>query len=378
MRILFIPNRGGPISHGVPLLALSDLLHSAKFTKAFLIPQHMHGFFKMAGAEVVGMHHDGVRTEIMAYNRFKPDIVVDDFSLSTAVASTLVKLPRVTIQRTGTFPNSLPNNPSHRHSGNLDLSSFMDFAKLGLPQPRSLADLAQGDAIIVPGISSLEPLPVSVHGDHKYFYAGPLLIKDYFSKRSGHFSQSLGEVEQFFREHASMKVVYVTLGNIVQPHALLQASIRSLSEVGLPIISNVSLQRMDQKHYFYAPYLPNHYICSRVALVVHHCGSGTYHYPILHQTPFITVGTGTYDRDDVAIRLRDAGAGCYIPSPEECEDFQHRFVREVMSHLSANAQEMASRRLALRELKDEIVRTSESFNFEEVINFALSAKRSHH
>src|SRR5260370_13946953 len=183
---------------------------------------------------------------MIAYQRFHSDVVVDDFSLSTGVASGLVRLTRVTIQRTGSFPSSLRSNLTHHFSGNLDLASITDFIKRGLAQPHSIADLLQAEAVIVPGIERIEVLPDLLKCDRqKYFYAGPLLTKDYFITSVGQLQPNFRIVEDFLAAHASHQVLYVTFGNIARPHQAVRDGIKKLLMAGQPIISNIELTGTD-------------------------------------------------------------------------------------------------------------------------------------
>jgi UDP:flavonoid glycosyltransferase YjiC (YdhE family) len=110
-----------------------------------------------------------------------------------------------------------------------------------------------------------------------------------------------------------------------------------------------------------------HYLCSNVELVVHHCGSGTYHYPIIHNVPTITIGTKSYDRDDVAARLEELGISIHIPAPDECEDFVGRFKEAVRSYFDESGAFIEAKKRNIDRFKREIEETSSSFNFSELI-----------
>ncbi len=60
-----------------------------------------------------------------------------------------------------------------------------------------------------------------------------------------------------------------------------------------------------------------HKACSHVDFMVHHCGSGTYSYQLMHQVPAIILGSRLYDRDEIAIRLNELGAACYLSADLE-------------------------------------------------------------
>src|SRR5947209_20161858 len=166
MRVLFVPMAGGGPAHLIPLLALNKMLAGdPSFETAFLVPRTLHEYLGRFGVEVVdvdyrGWFRNGFRTEMLAYNRLSPAVVVDDTSISTAFASRLAKIPRVTIQRTGSFPLGTPRNKNHRHILRfVDLKKLPDVTFLGLRQPTSFADLFEAELKIVPGVRSIEVLP---------------------------------------------------------------------------------------------------------------------------------------------------------------------------------------------------------------------------
>src|SRR5262249_26023457 len=119
MKVLFIPCSGA-ISHIIPLLVLYRMLSGTIAEGVFLAVGRMHPLLKKLGFNVLDIDHNGyytgIRTEIMAYQRYKPDVVVDDASVTTGYATRLTGIPRVAIQRTGVFPGGIPRNKNHRHS----------------------------------------------------------------------------------------------------------------------------------------------------------------------------------------------------------------------------------------------------------------------
>src|SRR5690606_15579589 len=69
-----------------------------------------------------------------------------------------------------------------------------------------------------------------------------------------------------------------------------------------------------------------HYVSSNADLIVHVAGSATYHYPILHGKPAITVGTRCRDREQIARTLNACGFSQHIPAPAEGDGFLAAFV----------------------------------------------------
>jgi hypothetical protein len=113
-----------------------------------------------------------------------------------------------------------------------------------------------------------------------------------------------------------------------------------------------------------------HFVCARADLMVHHCGSGTYHYPLLHGLPSITVGTQKYDRDDVAVRLEELGVSVHIPAPEECQRFVETFKSAVRRYFDPSGELMSWTKDQIETLRLEIERTVSAFDFAEVLRRA--------
>src|SRR4051794_15996792 len=108
MRVLFVPIRICVVSHGISLLALDGMLEGHSMDTAFLLPRRYHKMMSELGANVLDIDYGGFRHELEAYGRFRPDVVVDDCSGDTGIATRLQMKPRITIHRTGMFPGSTP------------------------------------------------------------------------------------------------------------------------------------------------------------------------------------------------------------------------------------------------------------------------------
>lgn len=384
MKVLFVPYHGGPISHGIPLLALDRMLDDTDIETSFLIPGLAHQKMRDVGASVLNIDHYGFRTEMEAYGYFRPDVVVDDTSITTGYASALARLPRIAIQRTGIFPGATPGNPKHQHSLGLDIKKISDVTMLKLAQPQSLSDLFQSPIKIIPGVRSVEVLPPHLQDDPSYFYSGPLLIEDYLIASHGgtspNDSQQFDALQRFFDSNSNRKIVYATLGTVAQSSESVLNCLKFLLDNDTAIISSIKISSLNgnqQELYFYADYLPMHYVCSRVDLMIHHCGSGTYQYPIIHNLPAITIGTKCYDREDVAMRLQEVGASIHIAMPGECEDFAGAFKNAVDRYFESSGAFISETRKNLAALNAEVKETTSSFNFQSVLNKAIhSAKVS--
>jgi UDP:flavonoid glycosyltransferase YjiC (YdhE family) len=143
------------------------------------------------------------------------------------------------------------------------------------------------------------------------------------------------------------------------------------------VVSNVDAGRASllaefPNTYFSAQYLPMHYVCANVDLVFHHCGSGAYHYPLLHGVFSITIGTQKYDREDVALELEQLGIARYIPSPLENQGFLKAFRACVDQYVIHGDYDRAMVRTKLGRLQEEIARTQKEFNFMQVLETVRS------
>jgi UDP:flavonoid glycosyltransferase YjiC (YdhE family) len=384
MKILFVPF--SMVSHIIPLLALERRLRGTSIETAFLLPQDMHDMVRALGVRVLEVdhqrNHQSFRTEMKAYGKFQPDIVVDDCSLTTGFATALSQIPRVTIQRTGTFPGDVPRNPHHRHSMGLDPGSIPDVAALGLRQPRELSDMFQARLKIVPGVPAVEILPAALRGDPSYVFSGPLLLEDFYLERQPagallHQGEEEGfaKLSRFFEAHRERKIVYVTMGTVAQASGPLFDCVRELLGRGVAVVSSFKMETLDEEknsRFFYGLYLPSHLVCSQVDLVVHQCGSGTYHYPLLHGRPAVTIGTRCHDREDVALRLQELGVSTHVPAPEETSRFHEDFREAVWRHLEGPEDFSQQVQTGILTLQEEIERVSAAFDFAALLRLAAN------
>jgi UDP:flavonoid glycosyltransferase YjiC (YdhE family) len=388
MKVLFIPMPGGGAAHLLPLLALNKMLEHTSVETAFLVPRKRHEMLRQSGVNVLDIDHAGFRSEIPAYKRFRPDVVVDDASMTTGAATLFTGMPRLAIQRTGMFPGGVPRNNRHGHSM-LETSAedlrrkFASLAHLGLPQPEAFSDLFRAECKIVPGIASVEVLPSPLQNDPTYFFSGPLLMDDYLVDKLGGSGRSTGinlgdsknfaPLQKFFDLNRERKRLYVTFGTIAQPTREMYDCLKFLLDNDMAVVSSVRLDNLSASQrelYFYAPYLPMHFVCSNIDLMVHHCGSGTYQYPLIHKVPSIIIGTQCHDRDDVGMRLAELGAAVYLPGPGENENFVRDFKQAVQQYFQQEGGFMAEKKKNLALLSREVKRTTEAFDLEVVLGKA--------
>ena len=389
MKVLFVPMLQGGLSHLLPLVALNKMLANTSVETAFLVPRQQHAMLKERGVPILNIDHNGFRTEIPAYKKFAPDVVVDDASLSTGAASLFTGVPRVAIQRTGMFPGDVPRNPKHGHSMAISAADLKNkwagLAHLGLPEPKVYSDLFQASYKIVPGIPSIEVLPEALRDDPTYFFAGPLVMDDYLvGNISGKYgfslstSKNLSPLQEFFEKHRDRKRVYVTFGTVAKPTQEVRECLQFLMDNDLAVVSNIQLDNLSEAHqalHYYAAYLPMHYVCSNVDVMVHHCGCGTYQYPVMHEVPSIIIGTQCHDRDDVGMRLEELGTSVYLPGPRENENFVSDFKRTIEQFFADSGRLIQEKKKNLATLNREVERTVNNFNFESVLQKAAGSSR---
>lgn len=392
MKVLFVPLP--EISHIIPLLSLWRRLRGTAIESAFLVARRQHELVRRLGAEVLDLDHvHSFDVEMEAYRRFAPDVVVDDGCLSTWYATQRAGLPRVTLQRTGMFPGAAPRDPRHRHSMGTDIMDILavaDLASAGLPLARTLSDLFAATIHIVPGAPSVEVLPPGLREDDSYRFSGPLHFDDVYIESRADFASpwerrepgAYGALARFFEVNRGRRTAFVTLGTVEQPGAPIYEGIRRLLDRGLAVVASFAVPELaegQREAFFHAFYLPMGYVCSRCDLMIHHCGSGTYHYPILHGLPAVTVGTECHDRDDIAVRLQELGVSLHIDLPHtdlRFPDALAEAVGRIVDTSEGSREERQARSRALLTLKDEVEQTSAAFDFPAILEEAVARFRS--
>jgi hypothetical protein len=363
-----------PIAHIVPLLALWRL-RARSVESAFLLngPQHHRGRIK--DLTVLEIDHRGeLETELAAYRLFKPDVVVDDCSLTTGTATHAAGVARVAIVRTGVFEGYVPKDARQRHSLQVGPAGADGS---GLSLPSRLSDLFRASVHLVPGIPTVEVVPDSVGIAAPYVFAGPLLLRRSDATAHGFAPKGLtrAEVAAFCDAHRrdGRPIVFVTSGTNWKPEAL-RACVRRLLDLGLAVMTTCVIDDVDpsgRERYCGRHFLPMHEACVRADVVVHQCGSGTYHYPLVHGVPTVTIGSGCFDRDDVAKRLEELGVSTHVPD-RDGELCVSQIVDAV--HASIERKQSTAYRHDIAALQREIDRVRAAFDFEGVLRRALAGR----
>lgn len=400
MKVLFIPFIGGPPGHLIPLLALHRKLRDSDVESAFLVHKGIKRLVERVGVQTLDFDYIGsigarsrgydpapFRIEVQAYGRFKPDVVVEDTNPTTYFAATMTGKPWISIHRVATFQGWQPIAEGYNHFMLPKAEDWPDVSYLGIPQPKTNEDLFNSDVKVVHGVRSVEVLPEERRNDSSYHFAGPLILEDDVAGLLGwktddpamEMREAMAPLERFLEANACRKKAIVTLGTVTAAGSHVRDCIRYLIENDFATISTVELDDLDssqRQRAYHANWLPLHYVCSKADLMVHHCGGGTYHYPIMHNVPAITVGTKWSDREVTARRLEELGASLHVPAPDECENFLDSFIKAVETYFNPPGDFYRKTREKIRALNEELEKAAAAFDFEEVLREAINRKRS--
>lgn len=376
----------------------------------FLLPQNLHDQYKTFGINVlptdfsvfngdhlheVMMLGDPVQKLQSMYNQYvsklkyafdvsSADVIVEDNEVFSTLLAEKNGIPRISMFRTGLF-RSIDNakrNPAHTHSMEktnfgrpFDASMILKpTKKLSLLQRNNLKLTYLKDDVdyfmnylnpktkLIPGIPSIEKLPDDVENKKSFFYTGPLLVEDNPS------AQLQAEMKQFFSCNTSRKTVFITTGLVDKDDV--QEMIHYLLQKDYAVISTRKFKCSieHESHFFSNAFLSLNFICSEVDLIIHQCGSGIYHYPLLHEKPAITIGTQCYDREDIALRLEELRLSKHVPSARDDDDYMDIFAQ----HIEAFENETLCDFEQIRKVKAEIYEAMLSFDMEKVVNYTLS------
>jgi hypothetical protein len=395
MKILNLPYFAGGISHLLPLYVLHHkyIKHTVDVENHFLINNYLQNFLKMQGIDCVPMDYFSedkddllkskdylqiaeyvLEKEKEAYERVKPTLIIEDNSFSAPLIAEKNNIPRISIQRTGIFRSIAEKfrNKDHVHSMqkgiNIERSAFvLNADELDLPDfddsdSHYLRQYTKPKAKIIPGIPSIERLPENIPNRDSYFYSGPLTVMDKPSKNLSN------RLDEFLMINKQKPVVFITTGTIDRTPIENYITFFLKRNYAVITTSNCEISEEYKQSVFYNKMLPLNYICKISNLVIHQCGSGMYHYPIMNRTPFLTIGTQCYDREDIAQRLQQLGVSGHIPHPDDNPDYWSVFVELVdrFEKDSLTDYNMMDR------LRTEINETISSFKMEEVIEYALA------
>ncbi len=394
MNILNLPYFAGGLSHLLPLYVLhhKHIKHQAGVNNYFLVNNNWQRFLEMQGVGCVPIDyfdnealqqvsHNQVKAasyvvekQKEAYDKVKPALIIEDTAFSSPLIAEKNNVPRISIQRTGMFRSidERYRNSTHVHSmqkgDGIDRSAFVssanatEVANFSAEDSHYLEKYMQPKAKIIPGIPSIERLPEDIEDRYSYFYAGPLFVKDKPSKNL------TDRLDEFLMINKQKQIVFITTGTVDKTP--IEKYIEFFVKRNYAVITtcDCEINQVYTQAIFYNKLLPLHHICKISNLVIHQCGSGMYHYPIMNRAPFLTLGTQCFDREDVAQRLQELGVSGHIPHPDDNPEHWHIFV-ELVDRFEKNTltdYDMMDR------LRKEINETMANFNMQEVIQYALA------
>lgn len=175
-------------------------------------------------------------------------------------------------------------------------------------------------------------------------------------------------LDEFLNSNKQKPIVFITTGTIDQTP--IENFIEFFIKRNYAVITtcNCEINETYKQEIFYNKLLPLHYICGISNLVIHQCGSGMYHYPIMNRIASLTIGTQCYDREDIALRLQELGVSGHIPHPNDNPDYWHIFV-EMVDKFEKNT---LTNFYMIDKLRTEINETMSNFKMEKVIEYALA------
>jgi hypothetical protein len=390
MNILSVPYIFGGLSHFLPLYVLNHKLKVINSIKnSFLVNNTIQNFLKIQNTRFVPIDYnfneniieDGKtdnlnraikEMEEEAFNIIKPSIVIEDTSFLTPLISEKNNVPRISIQRTGLFRSIDSSLRNGRHTHSLQKGFFIDKAEFSSEYIQSsIFDISESSYLnrykeskvkIIPGIPSIECLPDNINNRDSYFYSGPLIIMD---KPSINLSK---RIHEFLDVNKGKPVVFITTGTI--DRTPIRKFIELFVKRNYAVITTCDheINETYKQEVFYNRLLPLNYICGISNLVIHQCGSGMYHYPLMNRVASLTLGTQCYDREDIALRLQELGVSGHIPHPDDNEDYWNTFLK-MLDKFERN--ELINYDM-MEVLRNEITQTMNAFKMKEVIDYALA------
>ncbi|MEC3875862.1 glycosyltransferase family protein [Chryseobacterium salviniae] len=389
MNILTIPYIAGGLSHLLPLYVLQQkyLRDNSGIKNHFLVNDNSQKLLTMQGIDFVPVNYtlkenllkpgspqeikeDIIDMEKRAYEIVQPSLIIEDTSMLSPLIAEKNKIPRISIQRTGIFRSidKSHRNEKHVHSlekGNTGNSSenpsvlFTSNEDFNAP---FLTQYAHPKAKIIPGIPTIERLPENIENRNSYFYSGPLVVMD---KPSKNLSVRL---EEFLCNNKGKPVVFITTGTIDKTP--IENFIEFFVQRNYAVITTCycGINEKYSREILYNKILPLHHICGISDLVIHQCGSGMYHYPIMNRIPSLTLGTQCYDREDVALRLQELGVSAHIPHPDDNPEYWNIFLKKIEQFENKTLIDYKM----MDDLRNEINETITDFNMEKVIAYALT------
>ena len=396
IRVLFLPPFFGFPSHFIPLVKLYQQLGTRDYEAGFLLPRcapediaalrksgldeslcyyYSREFLTGFDVPVIRARQQfSLVSELAAYKEFAPDVLIDDSNPITALARQATRIPRLTIARTGIF-NHEDTPTRYRHSLDTIMATLREPGRSIFSLPGSLDGYFEAEAHVIPATRSIESLAGLPTAGTSAYHCGPLLLDAEEERRF--YSD---ELREFFEANRGRRVAYVTFGVDASrnPHSRVWDCVRELERRDFAVITNLSVEaqagcsaQQQRDRYVCVDALPMHYVCSRVSLVVHVCGSATYHYPILHGCAAITIGTQCRDREKTARTLCALGLSQHVPAPAESDEFSELFTEALDRYETGRFPFDNSLAQRMSSAREEMATTAAQFRIDAAIQSAL-------
>lgn len=390
MTILSVPYIFGGLSHFLPLYVLNQKIKKNNFVQNyFLVNNSVQNFLKIQNISYVDTDYildeslvidkdaSEINKRIMemeqeASDLVKPSLIIEDTSFLTPLIAEKNNIPRISIQRTGLFRSIDPSLRNVKHTHSLQKGGFADHSEFSLEGVQTsifdisdsfyLKNYKESKVKIIPGIPSIECLPSDIKNRESYFYSGPLIVMD---KPSINLTKRINE---FLNVNNGKPIVFITTGTIDRTpiHNFIEFFVKR--NYAVVTTCDHEINETYRQEIFYNKLLPLNYICGISNLVIHQCGSGMYHYPIMNRVASLTLGTKCYDREDIALRLQELGVSGHIPHPDDNADYWNIFLKMIDKFEENN---LINYNMIDR-LQDEITRTMSDFDMKKVIDYALA------
>lgn len=312
--------------------------------------------------------------------QFNPDVIIEDSSFETSEFCEANSIPRISVQRTGFFRSSNPIHRNNMHVHSIEKAfingrrhKVFEYKQYVSDQDTDILDpnfyfpkysangsffnILNAKAKVIPGIPRIEILP-SILNDNSYFYCGPLILEDTEN------CDIMNNLSSFLEQNRKRLKVFLTTGLVEQQN--LTEIFKILTNKGFAIITTVyPPYEVNKIRIYYHPFLPLHFVTKNVDLVIHQCGSGIYHYPLLYEKPVITLGSQCYDREEIALRLQELKVSLHVPSRYDDPNYIDIFTSSVENFENSKLCDFDT--LAL--IREEIEVVSKKFSINEVLNF---------
>lgn len=332
--ILFFPMEVG-IAHIVRSLAIAEELHMRGHRALFALPARKHLLIKSSPISIIDVPavidkdsiavfdvwknkervHTLAKEEIALIRKYKADIVVGDFRLSTVVSGAYCRKPTIFVTGTAGMPEGcqLPSLGMPAIA-ELPLRSLLQKVvwRVRLPYVKRLIEVANELGLDLPHTELLERMIYIVpeakgylrllsnkYNDH---HVGPLFWNGFIKRK---------KPAWLLRLNRNKKSVYLSFGGTgFDKKKFVAIALELVNQGYLVVVSASSIARKSDfskhKRLIVAEYVPGFEVAKRVAVVVCHGGYGTMAQAVMSGTPVVSV---PFNPDQIIHSLRFAELG---------------------------------------------------------------------